>query len=316
MKYPLRLSCHTLSLVTAAFVLSCAKEEEPQAAPTSTEEKFNASENEFLKLWNAGDAEGLSLLFAKDSVRVVSNDGQLPSAGRAAITGSFRTGMEKFKTSPDNVLSSETSDMVELDGGIIMSHGTFTVAGGNGFSGKWASVQRNTDDGMEILMESAHVTESSLAAPVDFSTVERLAIPDTRDYGNAADFEGAVTKLVETYMEGATSGNAALIASTFTPDGIQLVSSQEGPLIGKSEIEKGISAKLSEEDFVPGILSAKTLRMRKVSDSLLLANGTWEVSNENGQFIRFGQWGNIFEIQQDGSVLMKVECAGIFVPAP
>ncbi len=69
-------------------------------------------------------------------------------------------------------------------------------------------------------------------------------------------------------------------------------------------------------DFVPGILSAKTLRMRKVSDSLLLANGTWEVSNENGQFIRFGQWGNIFEIQQDGSVLMKVECAGIFVPAP
>ena len=310
-----RLCLRSLSPVLAACLLSCEQEQKVTATP-STKEKFDDSTNEFLDLWNAGDAEGLSMLFAEDSVRVVSNDGQLPSVGRKAIAASFREGMRKFKTSPDNLLSSEISNMVELEGGIIMAHGTFTVAGEGGFNGKWASIERNTKDGIEILMESAHVTESSLAAPIDFAAVERVSAPDATDYGNAAEFEEAMNRIITNYTKGATTGDAALIASTFTPDGIQIVSRQDEALHGRSDIEEAISENFSADDYTPETLSAKTLRMRKLTDSLLIANGTWQVADKEGQITRFGQWGNIFEIQEDGSLLMKVECAGAFVPAP
>ena len=316
MKTSLKKLCfRSLSPILAACLLSCGVEQKVTTTP-SNKEKFDASTNKFLDLWNAGDAESLSMLFAEDSVRVVSNDGQLPSVGRKAIAASFMEGFRKFKTSPDNLLNTKISSMVELEGGIIMAHGTFTIAGEGGFNGKWASIERNTEDGIEILMESAHVTESSLAAPIDFASVERVPNPDVTDYGNAAKFEEAMNRIITNYTKGATTGDAALIASTFTPDGIQIVSRQNEALHGRTAIEEAISASFSADDYTPGTLSAKTLRMRKVTDSLLIANGTWQVADKEGQITRFGQWGNIFEIQEDGSLLMKVECAGAFVPAP
>jgi uncharacterized protein (TIGR02246 family) len=314
MKTSLKKLCfRSLSPILAACLLSCGVEQKVTTTP-SNKEKFDASTNKFLDLWNAGDAESLSMLFAEDSVRVVSNDGQLPSVGRKAIAASFKEGFRKFKTSPDNLLNTKISSMVELEGGIIMAHGTFTIAGEGGFNGKWASIERNTEDGIEILMESAHVTESSLAAPIDFASVERVPNPDVTDY--AAKFEEAMNRIITNYTKGATTGDAALIASTFTPDGIQIVSRQNEALHGRTAIEEAISASFSADDYTPGTLSAKTLRMRKVTDSLLIANGTWQVADKEGQITRFGQWGNIFEIQEDGSLLMKVECAGAFVPAP
>jgi len=316
MKTSLKKLCfRSLSPILAACLLSCGVEQKVTTTP-SNKEKFDASTNKFLDLWNAGDAESLSMLFAEDSVRVVSNDGQLPSVGRKAIAASFKEGFRKFKTSPDNLLNTKISSMVELEGGIIMAHGTFTIAGEGGFNGKWASIERNTEDGIEILMESAHVTESSLAAPIDFASVERVPNPDVTDYGNAAKFEEAMNRIITNYTKGATTGDAALIASTFTPDGIQIVSRQNEALHGRTAIEEAISASFSADDYTPGTLSAKTLRMRKVTDSLLIANGTWQVADKEGQITRFGQWGNIFEIQEDGSLLMKVECGGAFVPAP
>ena len=66
-----KLCFRSLSPALAACLLSCGQEQKVTATP-STKEKFDTSTNEFLDLWNAGDAEGLSMLFAEDSSRRIS----------------------------------------------------------------------------------------------------------------------------------------------------------------------------------------------------------------------------------------------------
>ncbi|MCX8230074.1 MAG: hypothetical protein OTJ44_09045 [Planctomycetota bacterium] len=312
-------------LAAAASLVSCSSEPAPKSAQ-SIDQQVQIASDQFLEYWNAGDADSLSKLFAEDSVRVIST-AQLPSTGRTAIKAAFMSGMKEFRTSDAIKLVSQTKNVQELEGNIVLADGTFTIdeegdiqlsgmAGYKKLHGKWATVYRKTDSGLEILMESAHVAKDALPTPIDYSSIEREQVPAAQDYGNAAEYADATQNLTDTYSAGMKNNNGAMIASIFTEDGIQLVSSSSEANRGRAAIEQAMTVNLPEEGYAGTTLVATTLRQRKVSDSLVIGNGLWQVVQEDGTVLEFGQWGNLMQVQEDGSLMLLMESAGGFTVMP
>jgi uncharacterized protein (TIGR02246 family) len=297
-------------IATLAFPTSCSSE--PVDEQPALKSQVQAMSDRFLELWNEGDADGLSKLFAEDGVRVISGD-QLPSAGHDAIKDSFVRGMEKHRSSSETKLVSEIANAVDLGGDIVLAEGSFTLNDKEDaklLGGKWGCVYRKTKGGLQILMESAHVAEDTLSEPIDYSKIKREKPSGEVDNGNAAEYLGAMNQIIETYGDGIKAGDAAMIASTFTEDGVQLVGSSAKAHRGRKEIAAAQEAVLPASGHSGMALTGQVLRQRKISDSLVVANGLWQIAGEDGVLVDFGQWGNLMQIQPDGSLKMLMESAG------
>ena len=314
----MRVTIATSVAFAATLSLPFACTSEAQAGPSSSlEAQQEAFEAKFLTSWNKADAGALAELFAEDGVRVISGQ-QLPAAGRDAIKATFVEGFQRYNASGDSKLVSDMSALRELGDGVVLGDGTFQLqdkAGEALLGGKWGCVYRQTDGGLQLVMESAHVAKDTLPAPIDFSKVERQT-PPVPVLGDAAAYEAAMNKIIATYAEGMKSGDAAKIASTFTEDGIQLVGISSEPHRGRAAIQAAMEAILPAGGYQGTNLEGKILGMKKISDSLLCANGTWQVAGDDGVVMEFGQWGNLMEIQDDGSLLMIMESAGPLHVAP
>ncbi|MCH2101710.1 MAG: SgcJ/EcaC family oxidoreductase [Planctomycetes bacterium] len=311
MKPAPRLACVAVVLSGLIPPLSCCT-----AAPEFETTALVASlSDEFVENWNAGNAEGIANLFAEDSVRVVSTQ-QLPLVGREAIQAAMQQGMEAFRTSSSTELISNIDGVREFDGSIVLADGTFVLNGEDGnatIAGKWSTVYRKTEEGdLEIVMESAHVQRDSLAEPIDYASIERMAIPAAIDLGEGAESTEGMQAIINQYTAGVKQNNASMIAGTFTEDGIQLVGSASKAHRGRAAIEAAQSTDLEAEGFAGVTLTATILRQRKLSDSIIAANGVWQAATEDGTIMEFGQWGNLMQIQGDGSLLMLLESAGGF----
>jgi len=306
---PMRVKTTAWALPCVLLAAACtSKAIEGGADP---EKQLTMLEGRFLDAFNKGDAGALAGLFAEDGVRVISG-AQLPSAGRDQIKALFEADIAEHNANRDNTLSSEVQATRMFDGGIMLADGAFELKDKDGatlLGGKWGCVYRQTAEGLEVVMESAHVAKDTLKEPVDFAKVERQAA-SAADFGDAGKYVDAMNNLIAAYGEGMKAGDAAKIAGLFTEDGIQLVGSSSEPHRGRAAIQAALKSILPEGGYAGTDLKGTILGMNKVSDNLLCANGQWQVAGDDGAVLEFGQWGNLMEIQDDGSLLLIMESAG------
>ena len=268
-------------------------------------------EGRFLDAFNKGDAGALAGLFAEDGVRVISG-AQLPSSGRAQLKALFEADIAEHNANRDNTLSSEVRATRMFDGSIMLADGAFELKDKDGallLGGKWGCVYRQTDAGLEVVMESAHVAKDTMKEPVDFSKVKRQPAP-APDFGDAEKHVEAINQLIASYADAVKSGDSAKIAALFTEDGIQLVGSASKPHRGRGEIEAAAKEVLAANGYTGTTLTGQVLGLNQVSDKLLCGHGLWQVADDSGAALEFGQWGNLMEIQDDGSLLLIMESAG------
>lgn len=301
---------HLSATLALLGLCSCAGTPSRPASQPAAEAATREFISEFLVEWNDRDSDGLAGLFATDGVRVVSGE-QMPAAGRAEISKSFAGTMGDPTLQPRMEVSITLEHAREIDGGIVIADGRFKATDPDGnvtLTGKWGNVFVKTDDGLRLLLESAHAEPSADADPARFQTMSgRVAAPSRPDLGNAAEHAPALQALIDTYLEGFNTGNGTMLASAFTEDGAQII----GPLTsvnrGRAAIEASANERLAGET-----LSATQIRARKISDTLIVHNGVWETRDADGKLTGFGQWGNLLEVQPDGSTRLLVECAGPF----
>ena len=248
-------------------------------------------------------------LFCEKSRLPFTDSGKID---KRALVALFEADIAEHNANLDNALSSEVRATRMFDGGIMLADGDFELKDKDGallLGGKWGCVYRQTDEGLEVVMESAHVAKDTLKEPIDFAKVERQAA-SAADFGDAGTYVDAMNNLIAAYGEGMKAGDAAKIAGLFTEDGIQLVGSSSEPHRGRAAIQAALKSILPEGGYAGTDLEGTILGMHKVSDNLLCANGQWQVAGEDGAVLEFGQWGNLMEIQDDGSLLLIMESAG------
>lgn len=296
--------------VASIGLCSCAGSPTQSASKGDPKAQVDAYFTRFLAEWDERDSDGMAELFAVDGVRVVSGD-QLPAAGRKAIAKSF-AGTMGDPTLRDRIDISITCEQARaVDNGLIIADGRFKATDSNGnvtLTGKWGNVFRMTDDGLLMVLESAHAEPSPDADPARFANMSNRAVgPARADLGNAAEHAAAMQALIDLYIEGFNTRNGTMLASAFTEDGAQII----GPL---TSVKRGRAAiaEAASENLVGETLSATEIRARKLSDTLIAHNGLWETRAADGTVTGFGQWGNLLELQPDGSVRLLVESAGPF----
>ena len=280
-------------------------------AELDPEKQLTVLEGRFLDAFNKGDAGALAGLFAEDGVRVISG-AQLPSSGRDQLKALFEADIAEHNANRDNTLSSEVRATRMFDGSIMLADGAFELKDKDGallLGGKWGCVYRQTDAGLEVVMESAHVAKDTMKEPVDFSKVKRQPAP-APDFGDAEKHVEAINQLIASYADAVKSGDSAKIAALFTEDGIQLVGSASKPHRGRGEIEAAAKEVLAANGYTGTTLTGQVLGLNQVSDKLLCGHGLWQVADDSGAALEFGQWGNLMEIQDDGSLLLVMESAG------
>lgn len=291
----------------ALLVTACSSE----GSTSDPAQQLAALEGRFLDAFNKGDAAALAGLFAADGVRVISG-AQLPSTGRDQIQKLFEADIAQHNANRDNRLVSETRSVRDLGAGVVVADGGFELKDKDGaalLGGKWGCVYRQVDGGLEVVMESAHVAKHTLEEPVDFTKVEQQQAP-APELGDAAPYVDAVNEMISDYAAAVKSGDAKKIAAMFTEDGVQLVGSSTEPHRGRAAIADAAQKVLAANGYTGTTLTGQILGINKVSDNLLCANGRWQVAGDDGAVLEFGQWGNLMEIQDDGSLLLVMESAG------
>jgi hypothetical protein len=123
-----------------------------------------------------------------------------------------------------------------------------------------------------------------------------------------------VERSIERYARGALNSDSSLMAQEFTVDGVRSVSEMPQAYRGRLAILE--SLKVANEGTSPYAkteLKAVILNAQRLSDTVAIANGVWQVSDSKGSVIDFGQWGNVLQIQ-DGEVKLIFESAGSYQP--
>ena len=299
----------TSALFLALLAAACGSD--ASGTDSGPEQQIATLEARFLDAFNKGDASALASLFAEDGVRVISG-AQLPSTGREQIKKLFEADLAQHNANLDNRLSSKLRAVRALGDGILVADGAFELKDKSGavlLGGKWGCVYRETADGLEVVMESAHVASDTLKEPIDFSKVKRQEA-SAADFGEGAKHLEAMQKQIADYQAAIKAGDASGIAGLFVEDGVQLVSSSPKPHVGRANIEAALKSVLPEGGYTGTNLDAKILGVRQLSDKLLCANGVWQITKDDGAVLELGQWGNLMQIQADGSLKLIMESTG------
>lgn len=295
---------NTLNLgLLFAFVvfIGCKKKEiQPDMKKVDALTLMNESTEKFKKHWRLGDANAISNEFLEDAIRVISNP-ESPLEGNKKINDSFTSTFaegSEFKDSKINVTISETR-LVSKD--ILMGAGNFEIVDKSNNiieSGKWGNVYKLSDSKIKFLLESAHRT----IAPSDVEMKEPIALAQSI-LSEEIHFE-KIKASVDNYIKFQNEKNAEKISMLFTQNGIQSVSSKEGVVVGRKKI-------VSTEIFTDGqVLNANILGYRYIGDSLAIAYGKWNQTDEKSNTMVTGQWGNLFKIDGDVAYLL-MESAGL-----
>jgi uncharacterized protein (TIGR02246 family) len=299
-------------LATLALIglCSCAGSPKQPASQPKAEAQIDEFTTKFLVEWNERDSDGLAGLFTDDGVRVVSGE-QLPAAGRDAIARSFAQTMGDPSLTEKVNLNITVAHARDLGNGIVIADGRFEATDPDGtvtLTGKWGNVFRQTDDGLRLLLESAHAEPAADADPDRFANMTVRATPPAgSDRNVGAQQIAALQGLIDLYLEGFNTGDGEMLASAFAPDGAQIIAPVPTANRGRAAIAKSANERLAGDT-----LSATELRARRISDTLIAHNGLWQTHDADGKLTGFGQWGNLIELQPDGSAKLLVECAGPF----
>ena len=143
--------------------------------------------------------------------------------------------------------------------------------------------------------------------------------PETSDFEvvQSVDLsEARARRLMENYtaaFEAAWAANdAKALAALYAEDAVRVSSAEQLPAYGRAAIEAVHAASFGAEN-ADSILTTTTEIARFLSPTIVMAAGTYEAKDQDGQVSMRGLWSNAWRVE-DESLLMLLESAGDVVP--
>ncbi len=267
--------------------------------------------------WKQNNLSGLVSEFTEDGTRA-TNISLLPIQGSAAIRASLEQGFATGNPSDGTEIHAEVLAARFLTDQHILADGIWWLVDKDGETtrtGKWGNVwkvnaQRN--DG-KMLMESAYADlplESVANRELPEASFQLPEQPKLKD----AELLRMLERSIARYARGTVNSDSSLIAQEFTADGVRSVSELPKAYRGRLAILESLKvANEGTSPFAKTELKAVILNAQRLSDTVAIANGVWQATDEQGKVIDFGQWGNVLQIQ-DGEVKLIFESAGSYQP--
>lgn len=275
----------TPSNATETSPLSQAK---ARALMTAYTQAFEAA-------WASSSAAGLGALYAEDAVRLVSDE-QLPVYGRAAIQKAHKNNLA---LNPAGTKISTFTEIARfLTPEIVLAAGTFNVVDAQGTPlqrGYWSNAMKVTNDGLQMLLESAGNASPNGMNPASLAVAQTVS----------ESFTGAGAALldqgVNAYVQGTNTGNVNAVANLFLTDGIQVVSGNDRIIQGRAAILDAMNAATGPEVT----LSAWGYGYQEIDTNLAIGWGAYKNVDANGAPTEYGLWGNIWRITDNGLMLVS-----------
>ena len=279
-------------LLTGVSALTGCNEGENAASDLDVMELVEANLNNFEETWATGDGSLLGAFYAEDAVRIASNR-QKPLYGRKAIADHFDLGFEQDANDPQLSLKLVAARSVGND--LILAVGEWY--GTSERKGTWFNLFQTDGASVISLFDNAMMYDPT----IDLSQVERLY--DEEYVGEGSDM---LSRALKRYTSNLNAGNIeALIEQMFEVDGIQ-AGARLGILQGHEELMAGNAP---PEDGATLIVQG--YGYRPVADDLVLGWGGYQVENNEGALLAFGQWGDLWRIV-DGELMLVVEAGGMY----
>lgn len=267
--------------------------------------------------WRQKNLSGLVSEFTEDGIRA-TNISLLPIQGSDAIRASLEPGFATGNPSDGTEIHAKVLAARFLTDQHILADGTWWLVDKDGETmrtGKWGNVWKVNaqQNDCKMVLESAYADlplESVANRDLPNVSFQLPEQPKLRD----AELLQMLERNIERYARGALNSDSSLIAQEFTVDGVRSVSEMPQAYRGRLAILE--SLKVANEGTSPYAkteLKAVILNAQRLSDTIAIANGVWQVSDSKGSVIDFGQWGNVLQIQ-DGEVKLIFESAGSYQP--
>ena len=267
--------------------------------------------------WKSKNLDELAKEFAPNGVRVLGRRLQ-PSVGARAIRESFEPVESDSASQADTKLQAEVLHARFLDKQHIIGDGIFTVTDSDGKivrKGKWANlfVINKKRTKVTLLMEAAFEELPLNAVAKRELPQAGLKLPSPVKLEDE-QLAAMLHRSIQRYAYGAQNEDSNKIAREFTINGVRSVSEIAKTIRGRAAILKSLRiANEGSSPYAKTALSAVILGARRVSDRVAIAYGSWQVADEKGKVIDYGQWGNVFSIK-DGEVKLLQESAGSYLP--
>jgi len=267
--------------------------------------------------WKSRNLDQLTREFAPDAVRVLGSSLR-PDVGTHAIRDSFETGFSTIASGTNTKLHVEVLHARFLDGKHIIGDGIFNITGPDGEvvkRGKWANlfVIDKSRTKVTLLMEAAFEELPLNAVAARKLPAAGLKLPSPVKLEDE-ELAAMLHRSIRRYADGAQNEDSKRIAREFTINGVRSVSEIRETVRGRSAILKSLRiANEGSSPYAKTSLRAVILGARRISDRVAIAYGSWQVADEKGRVIDYGQWGNVFLIN-DGEVKFLQESAGSYLP--
>ncbi len=114
---------------------------------------------------------------------------------------------------------------------------------------------------------------------------------------------------VRRFLRNFNTRNVARLANEFMENSARVISLYQLPLEGREAIAQSFAERFADEDDTDaGSLDAIVSNARYISENVILADGTWQILDADGQTLRHGKWGNVLQVV-DGQCKLLMESA-------
>ncbi|GMR23250.1 MAG: hypothetical protein BMS9Abin37_1662 [Acidobacteriota bacterium] len=128
-----------------------------------------------------------------------------------------------------------------------------------------------------------------------------------------AELEAAIDAVAAKYMEGWNAGDASACAATYTADGTAIDLFGQ-TFEGRAAIEESVAATL--ESYPGTTLDIVRTSLHKVSDNLIVTDGTWEVKGSTAEGVPTQGFYTIIATNTDGEWLISTGQSKVAPPMP
>ena len=292
--------------LTVLIVVACKTKEKDvviEIIPESPLEMMQTSSNNFKKYWDAGAIDELTNEFTDDAIRVIGNS-QEPYIGKQEIKSSFQNELGEGNDLEGSHIEVTTVVVRKVSPNVLIGAGTWNILNSKNISldnGKWGNVYEIKDGKIKFLMESAYSSKKVIKDSSSAPEIMKL----NKYVGSGEENFEKIQESVVRYVAYYNAKDFDALSNEFTTDGIRTVSSIDTIAIGT------VSVKSSLKNDTLNQLEATIVGYRDLGNSILIAHGQWNETDPSGALLAFGQWGNIFKIE-DGQAKLLMESAGVF----
>lgn len=125
----------------------------------------------------------------------------------------------------------------------------------------------------------------------------------------STDAERLASASVRRFLRNFNTRNVSGLANEFMENSARVISLYQLPLEGREAIAESFEERFAdEEDSDAGSLDAVVANARYISENVILADGTWQIIDAEGNTVRAGKWGNVLQVV-DGQCKLLMESA-------